>query len=271
MAVEGFHSIKITILAPVCQNGDFMKYIYLCLPVLLLLGVNGCGTKINTSNQKLLYSFIEEIPEKTISERVVSERDGHIFSGGHIPPIDEPVLLFPVITKGVVNGKHVNYGLGSPVLYNLGTDVNTLKFKGIECLPVRRYVVWARGYYVVTIPRMFTFADTFEGQEYTLVQLTPIKPGTDQQKMDAAIINELKKGKIVVEDGILNIAEVTDYARLIRAEELRSWIIHPGNFQDQMVLWGLPGATVEILLTPDDYTLIESYLRGAPSTNSPAR
>jgi hypothetical protein len=241
------------------------------LPVLLLLGVNGCGTKINTSNQKLLYSFIEEIPEKTISERVVSEREGHIFSGGHIPPIDEPVLLFPVITKGVINGKHVNYGLGSPVLYNLGTDVNTLQFKGIERWPRKWYVVWARGYYVVTIPHMFTYADKFEGQEYTVVELTPIKPGTDQQKMEAAIINELKKGEIVVENGVLNIANVTDYAQLIKAEEFRSWIIHPGNFQDQRVLWALPGATVEILLTPEDYSLIESYLRGeSPSTNSPA-
>ena len=80
--------------------------------------------------------------------------------------------------------------------------------------------------------------------------------------MEDAIINELKKGKIMVEDGVLNIADVTDYAQLIKAEELRSWIKDTMGYQSQMVLWALPRATVEILLTPDDYTLIEPYLRG---------
>jgi hypothetical protein len=242
-----------------------MKYLNLCLLALTFLGVNGCGTGKTTPNQKLFYSFIKEIPENTLGERV-----GHI-PPSHIPPIEEKtVLLFPVITEGIVNGQHIYYGLGSPVLYNWGDDVNTLQFKGIERWPSKRYMVWARGYYPQKIRRIFMYTEIFEGKEYTLIDLNPIKPGTDQQKMEAAIINELKKGKIVVEDGILNIADVTDYTRLIKAPILKSWIKKDNGYQSEMGLWGLPGATMEILLTPYDYTLIESYLQGeSPATNSP--
>jgi hypothetical protein len=244
-----------------------MKYLNLYLLALLPLGVNGCGNLKAAPSQKLLYSFVAEVPENTLEERV-----GQI-PPSHIPPIEErTVLLFPVINNGVVNGKRVPYGLGSPVIYKQGDDVNTLQFKGIEHWPGKGYMVWARGYYIVTTPRQFLLSEIFEGQKYTLVELTPIKPRTDQRKMESAIIKELQKGKIIVEDGILNIAEVTDYARLIKAEIMKSWMKKiPDGYQCEMVLWGRPGAALEILLTPDDYTLIESYLRGeSPSTNSPA-
>ena len=225
----------------------------------------GCGPKQQTAVAKQHpYCFVEEHPDRNLADNLDT-----------IKPInEETVLLFPVITKGVVNGKRVYYGLGSPVLYKQGDDVENIQFKGVERWPTKRYLVWARGYYPHMIPRQFLLLHTINGTECAFCELIVVKPGTDQQKMVSAMVNELKKGSIIVEDRT-EITDGIDYARLIRASELRSWRKSTSfqvGWQTTKGVWNLPGAKVDILLTSEDFQLIESYLRGeVPASNSLAK
>lgn len=222
-----------------------------------LIGVcilSGC-VQPAPKGKSLPYCFMEETPENPLPKI------------GHIEPIPETnVLLFPIVTQGVINGKKVAYGLGSPVVYKQGDDLETLHFRGVERWPTVRFMVWARGHYMREIPRQFLYSDIIAGKKCLLVELTPLMPGTDRRKLEESWIRELKSGKIIVEKTGRStyIADVKDYSRLIKAPQLVSWKVSNG-FQNEFNVWGLPGATVDILLSDDDFKLIESYLKGDQS------
>ncbi|MEI7730295.1 MAG: hypothetical protein WCO56_12025 [Verrucomicrobiota bacterium] len=220
----------------------------------VLFAVSGCvtGSHGHGVTVGLPYCFVEESANQSIAERI-----------GRIIPIDlDQVLLFPVVTRGIINGKNINYGIGSPLLYKPGTDVESLIFKGVEKWPVKRYMVWVRGYYMEQIPRLFLYSDTIWGRKCLLVELTPVKPGTDQRKMGDDIIRELKKKEIIVKQCI-PITDEMDYAQLIQASALTSWMRDPlSGYKREIGVWDTPGWKIQIMLTDDDFELIESYLRG---------
>ena len=199
-----------------------------------------------------MLATVEEQAEKGIAERI-----------GHIQPVAlETVLLFPVVENGVIRGQPVHDGLGSPVLYRPGTDLDGLQFDGVDRWPVKRYMVWARGYYMEGIPRLFLHSDTVWGRQCFLVELTPIKPGTSREQLESAILDELKKGEITVEPPI-RITDGVDSARLFRASQVESWLKDPlSGYRRRMVNWGQPGSKVQFILTEEDFKLIKSYLRG---------
>jgi hypothetical protein len=201
------------------------------------------------------YCFIAEVADKVLPERLAN-----------IKPIDEEkVLLFPVVTEGIISGTPVYVGIGSPVLYKQGTDLETVSFSRVEKWPRKRYLVWARGYYPKSLSNLFVYTNEVFGKTCIVEELTPLKPGTDRTRMEKAIIDELRKGEITVEPR-LEITDDIDYARVIRAESVLSWMESPIGSHKSKLVWGLPiGSKVKILLAPDDFRLIESYLRGDES------
>jgi hypothetical protein len=229
-----------------------MKYLLLLAVTVSLINISGCANPKVALNVEKRYCFVVETADNRLSS----------YYRRILPIKEKDVLLFPVITRGIVKGKKVDFGLGSPVLYKQGEDVNRIHFEGIDRWPRKWYMVWARGYYMRGIPRNFLYFDVIDGKKCLLLELTPLKPVTDQKAMEEAMIRELKKGKIQVDkrDEGLDIADVTDYSQLIKATELKSWIKDAGGFRDGMVLWAQPGVNVDILLTENDFKLIDAYL-----------
>jgi hypothetical protein len=223
----------------------------------------GCSSPRAADTKLPPYCFTEEVADKSLAERL-----------GNVRPIDGgEVLLFPIVTEGIINGVPIRIGVGSPVLYKQGTDLETIPFKGIEKWPRKRYLVWARGYYPKMLANLFVYTNNILGITCIVEDLTPLKPGTDQTRFEQTFIDELRKGFIVVEPE-LEISDEVDYAKLSKAMSLYSWLSSPSGIHKLHLLWGMPpGTKVAVVLTPDDFPLIESYLKGEkgkPSSVQPS-
>ena len=216
--------------------------------------VAGCNdpTKNPAVSEDLPYCFIDESADIYLGERI-----------GKIAPIAlDEVLLFPVVENGVIQGKPVSNGIGSPVVYRPGSDIRLLQFPGIERWSVKRYMVMARGYYFSLLPRMFVFTDTVWGKKCNLAELTPLMPGTDRRQFAMAALNALRSGTITVTEET-TIDSATDYSAFFRASELKSWqTSKTTGWHPSQIVWTSPGSKVELVLTEGDFEIVERYLIG---------